>query len=191
MAPEPREAPSEPPTHKFRPGGHVGHKFSADELIDFKITGKTDQLGRTTARYFEHEGRRFGLEDEKYQALKRVSEGVQKTKAFRDLVSTKWVEDKILDWMKEKYAGAVVPTLAEFLAQRCEEEVREHEIWFPVSNLSVESDLSFGNVVFKTISKEMLDDLEQAAQRAKEQGVKAGRGEEYAAQVDYSTLRCG
>lgn len=64
---------------------------------EFKLTGLSDRLGGTTARYFEHEGRRYGFEDEKYQALARLSESVQKTNAFRDLVSTKWVEDRILD----------------------------------------------------------------------------------------------
>ena len=188
VAPEPRQAPAEPPTHMFRPGGHVAATFNAED-IGFKITGKHDQLGRTTARYFEYEGRRFGLEDEKYQALARLSEGIQKTKAFRDLVSSKWVEDAIVDWLKAKFAGEAVPALGDYLAERCEADVKEHEIWFPVANLSVESDLPFGNVVFRTISKEMLDRLEEGAQKAKEQGVKAGRGEEYAAQVDYSIHR--
>jgi hypothetical protein len=77
------------------------------------------------------------------------------------------VEDTILDWMKEKHAGAAAPALTDFVATRCEEDVKEHEIWFPVANLSVESDLSFGNVVFKTISKERLDYLEEDTQKAR------------------------
>lgn len=183
------QRPAEPPTHMFRPGGYTGQKFSDKDILDFKITGQIDQLGRTTARYFEHEGRQFGFEDEKYEELARLSESVQRTKALRDVVSTKWVEDVILDWMKEKHTGAAAPTLTDFLVKRCEEDVKEHEIWFPVSNLSLESNLPFGNVVFKTISKEMLDRLEEDAQKAKKQGVEAGLGEEYAAQVDYYNNR--
>jgi hypothetical protein len=53
--------PSEMPTHIARPGAPA-HLVSEGELFDFKITGLQDQLGRTTARYFEHQGRRFGLE---------------------------------------------------------------------------------------------------------------------------------
>ena len=130
-------------------------------------------------RYFEHEGRRLGLEDQKYQALARLSESVQKTKAFRDLVSTKWVEDTIVDWMKAKFAGAGVPTLGDYLAERCEADVKEHELWFPVSCLSVESDLTFGNVVFKTITEEIVVRWEEDMQAAKE-----GRDAAYAAQID-------
>lgn len=185
VAPETEQRPSEPPPHMFRPGVPVAHKFSEKDFIDFKITGQTNQLGKTTARYFEYEGRRFGFEDEKYEELARLSEGIQKTKALRDVVSTKWVEDVILDWMKVKCAGIAVPELTDFLTKRCQEDVRGHEIWFPVANLSVESNLAFGNVVFKTISKELLDRLQKEAQKAKEQGIKAGRGEEYAAQMEY------
>ena len=179
VAPEPRQVPSEPPTQIFRPGAPVVAHFSAEEIGGFKPTSKVDQLGRTTARYFEHEGRRFGFEDEKYQALARLSEGVQKTKAFRDLVSTKWAEDAILDWIKAKFAGEVVSALGNYLAERCEQDVREHEIWIPVSHLSVEGDLTFGNVVFRTITEELMDrwwELWQEATR--------GRGVEYAAKIE-------
>jgi hypothetical protein len=185
VALEPRQAPSEPPAHMFRPGGPIAATFKEGDYLEFKITGKSDQLGRRTARYFEHEGRRFGLEDEKYQALARLSESIQKTEAFRDLVSTKWVEDRIFDWIKVKFAGEAVQALGDYLAERCEAEVKEHEMWFPVANLSVESDLAFGKVIFRTITKEMLDHLEEDAQKAKEQGVQAGLGEDYAAQMDH------
>lgn len=184
VVPEPRQAPSEPPTHTFRPGGPVAATIDVGDIGNLKITGKTDQLGRSTARYFEHEGRRFGLEDEKYQALARLSEGVQKTKAFRDLISTEWVENKILDWMKSRWTGEPVAPLGDYLTERCEEDVKEHEMWFPISHLSVESDLPFGNVVFRTITEEMMDRLAEDLQRAKE-----GRDEEYAAQVDYYAHR--
>jgi hypothetical protein len=89
VAPESPQGPSEPPTDLFRPGGHVVATFGEEDYGEFKITGKNDRLGRTTARYFEHKGERFGFGDEKYEALARLSENVQKTKAFRDLVSTR------------------------------------------------------------------------------------------------------
>jgi hypothetical protein len=183
VAPMTEPLPSEMPTHIARPGAHA-HEVPEAELLDFKITGQHDQLGRTTARYFEHQGRRFGLEGERYKELARLSESLQKTNALRDVVSTKWVEDVILDWMKEQHAGAGTPELADFIAERCEEDVKEHEVWFPVAQLSLESDLAFGNVVFKTIPKRMLDWLEEDMQGAKE-----GRREEGAAQIDHHMSR--
>jgi hypothetical protein len=168
----------------FRPGGHIVATFDEGDYSEFKITGQSDRLGRTIARYFEHEGRRLGFEDEKYQALARLSESVQRTKAFRDLVSTKWVEDTILDWIKTKFAGEAVQTLGEYLSERCEEDVQEHELWFPVSRLSVESDLTFGNVVFKTITEEIVDRMVEDMQRAKE-----GRDAAYAARLDMYLAR--
>jgi hypothetical protein len=184
VAPESPQEPSEPPTDIFRPGGHIVATFNEGDYSEFKITGQSDRLGRTTARYFEHEGRRFGFEDEKYQALARLSESVQRTNAFRDLVSTRWVEDAILGWIKAKFAGEVVPTLGDYLAEKCEEDVTEHEIWFPLSHLSVESDLTFGNVVFKTITEEIVDRMVEDMQGAKE-----GRDAAYAAQLDMYLAR--
>jgi hypothetical protein len=177
--PERSQGTSEPPTELFRPGGHIAANYSADEIPEFKITAKVDLLGRTTARYFEHEGQRIGLEDEKYQELARLSESIQRTKALRDLVSTKWVEDAIVNWMKTRYEGASAPPLATYLADKCEKDVREHEIWLPVSNLTVESDLTFGNVVFRTITKELIDRWWEQWQ-----GATRGRGAEYAAKIE-------
>ncbi len=184
LAPEPHEGPSEPPTDMFRPGGHISATFTEKDYGEFKITGKSDRLGRTTARYFETGGGRVGLEDERYEPLARLSESIQKTKEYRELVSTRWVEDKIVDWMQAKHGGGAPPLLADYLAERCEEDVREHEIWFPVSHLSVESDLTFGNVVFKTITEEIMDRMEEDMQ-----GFKEGRDAAYAAQLDMYLAR--
>lgn len=86
--------------------------------------------------------------------------------------------------MKAKWTGKAVPTLGDYLAERCEEDVKEHDIWLPVSHLTVESDLPFGTVVFRTISKEVMDRWEEDWQEAKQ-----GRDAEYAAQVDYYFVR--
>lgn len=184
VEPESQPESTEPPTDIFRPGGHVVATFGETDYTDFKITGQSDRLGRTTARYFEHEGRRYGLEGEQYEALARLSEAVQRTKAFRELVSTKWVEDTILDWMKAGFDGGTAPALGDYLTERCEEDVCEHELWFPVSHLSVESDLSFGNVVFRTITEDLMDKMVEDVQGAKE-----GRDATYAAQFDMRITR--
>jgi hypothetical protein len=108
VAPMTEALPSELPTHIARPGAPA-HVVSEGKLFEFKITGLQDQFGRTTARYFEHQGRRFGLEGDRYKELAQVSEGLQKTNQLREVVSNKWVEDRILDWMKEQHAGAGAP----------------------------------------------------------------------------------
>jgi Apea-like HEPN len=183
VGPATAQEPSEFPTHLARPGA-AAHEIADEDVIDFKILGQSDLSGTMTARYFEHEGQRFGLEGEQYKELARLSERLQRRKELRDIVSVKWVEDVIISWMKEKQGGTEVPELTDFLVKRCEEDVKEHEIWFPIANLSLESDLPFGHVVFKTISKEMLDRVEEDGQKSKE-----GRDEEYAAMVDRQVLR--
>lgn len=128
LAPERPEEPSEPPTDMFRPGSHPVATFDEEDYGEFKITGKSDQLGRTTARYFEAPEGRVGLEDERYERLAQLSESIQRTKEYRELVSTKWVEDRIVDWLQLKHRGEATDSLTEHLAKRCEEDVKEHEL---------------------------------------------------------------
>lgn len=45
-APEPRQVPSKPPTHTFRPEGASTATIDVGDLGNLKITGKSDQLGR-------------------------------------------------------------------------------------------------------------------------------------------------
>ena len=184
VEPESRPEPADPPTDIFRPGGPIVATFGPEDYTNFNITGQSDRFGRTTARYFDHGSRRFGLEGEQYLALARLSEAVQRTKAFRELVSTKWVEDTILDWMKAGFEGEIAPALGNYLTERCEEDVQEHELWFPVSHLSVESDLPFGNVVFRTVTEDLVDKMVEDMQGAKE-----GRDATYAAQLDMRMTR--
>ena len=62
VAPDPEQGPAELPTHIFRPGGHISAAFDEGDYGAFRITGQSDGLGRTIARYFdEHEGRLLGL----------------------------------------------------------------------------------------------------------------------------------
>lgn len=116
VAPPTEALPSEMPTHIARPGGHA-HVLEEGETGDFQITGLYDHLsGKTLARYFEHQGRRFGLEGESCKELARLSEGLQKANELRDIVSTEWVEDRILNWLKERQAGDGTQEPADFIA---------------------------------------------------------------------------
>jgi len=181
LAPESPKSPSDPLPELFsRPGAPIAARFAEGDYIEFKVTELIDLLDRTIARYFDHEGKRIGLEGERYERLAQLSENIQRTPALRELVSTRWVEDAIIDWMKAKYENVTIPALADYLAEKCEEDAREHELWFPVANLSVESDLTFGNVVFRTITEDIMDRWEQKAQDATQ-----GHGSSYY----FSTMR--
>lgn len=184
LLPERPDEPSEPPTDIFRPGGHPVATFSEEDYGEFKVTGKSDRLGRTTARYFETYEGRVGLEDEQYERLAQLSESIQRTKEYRELVSAKWTQDRIVDWLQLKYKGEAAPSLADYLAERCEEDVKEHDLWFPVSNLSLESDLVFGNVVFKSITEDLMDRMAEDFEEAKK-----NHAASYAAQMDLHLTR--
>jgi hypothetical protein len=50
VAPQSRQAPSEPPTHMYRPVGHVAATFDVGDYSEFKITGMSIPLRKTIAR---------------------------------------------------------------------------------------------------------------------------------------------
>lgn len=49
-------------------------------------------------------------------------------------------------------------TITEFVLAECENQIKEFELWIPVSNLLLfGSEVTVARVTFKTVTKEMLD----------------------------------
>lgn len=90
--------------------------------------------------------------------MRRLAEDIQKNKIYRDRVSLEFVENTIFNWVKLNYQKDVTIDLTTYLKEKCQEAIKEHEIWIPVSGLHVESNLVVGKVLIRTVTRTMLDE---------------------------------
>lgn len=72
--------------------------------------------------------------------------------------------DHVFEWLRADWHGAC-PPLVDYITSVLEREVKEFEVWLPVAQLYVEAEVPFGEVTFKTVSKEMLDGWEAEMMR--------------------------
>lgn len=146
------------PRNRIQPDAHVSRTYTEKDLIGApKFTGMEDHLGREVAKTFEHNGELVNLHGESYQELRKLARAIQRLRGFRDAVSTDFVVDVVFEWMEERYKHTTTLPMTEYLIDRCREAVEEFEVWIPIANLSVESEVKFGKMVFKPIKKETFD----------------------------------
>lgn len=114
-------------------------------------------LGQETGRYWESGGMRVGWEGEGYEAVKSLASRFENSSVLKGRVSSRFVLDEVFTWLQDTLEAKRTDTLSEFMAARCSEEIKHHEIWVPVYRTYSARDFLIGNVQFRTISRQMLD----------------------------------
>jgi hypothetical protein len=150
------------PTYEtsFRPDVYVSAIFS-DNIIGPVKMGFTNLLGEQSARYFKQGDRYVGLFDEGHTNLVRLAEAMQKTKVFRETVSIGSIKDLLFEWIETKYKQATDLPMVEYVLDKVKKRIKELEIWIPVFMLHIQSDVRIGRILFKPITKEMIDNFQK------------------------------
>ncbi|HEX5776851.1 MAG TPA: hypothetical protein VFX95_09250, partial [Caulobacteraceae bacterium] len=119
--------------------------------------GYVDIAGNYALRTFKHEQETFELGGQAYQDLRQLVEQVLKNKALRCAVSTKFVEEAIFNWCRDRFRGEAPERLSIRLLALVNEAVQPLVLWYPISNLEVQAAHSIGPVRIETITSEMID----------------------------------
>jgi hypothetical protein len=140
-----------------RPDIYTGPTINEDEITGFTLLGLSDEFGNCTAKLFIHDQVKYGLHGEGYKKLVRLTESIQKTNQLRRFISVETLGEIIFQWVESKFKDTSTAPLSEFILVQCEEIIQEQDIWIPVANLNLQSDITLGNITFRTISRAMLD----------------------------------
>lgn len=141
----------------FIPDFHVS--ATIEPIGEIKIS-RSDPFGNETGKEFSHEGNKITIYGEQYQKLKQLAQSIQKTPDFRNSVSLKLLVDLIFEWIKEKYKQKVDSSIIDYVISECEKRLKDCEIWIPLACTRIESELEFGNITIKTITRGMIEQHE-------------------------------
>lgn len=158
-----RVRPSSPKSQPvgYKPDVHVGFHFTAEHLRGPLEVFQSDQHGRRISRFIDDHGTVLGLDESAYPRLVKVGESIQKTPAFRNAVSLRFIEDALFGWCLETLKGSETVSATDYVIRKSEQAVRHIEIWVPIYALHIQSEFSVGVVRFKTITREMVDVWQQ------------------------------
>lgn len=143
--------------HPFEPDHVISSTITEKEIIGDIIISSTDLAGNENGRFFAQNKSRIGLTRDSYQDLLRLSENMQRTSQLSPFVSVSFLKNEIFNWMKDKYLGITHLSMIDYVLNRCDQELKPLEIWIPIAEMSLQSDLNIGNIVIKTITKDVLD----------------------------------
>lgn len=144
-----------------------GTSFEPD-IIPAKIITDTDISGGITRQSFDVMSGEvvdltfdttngiFQIPEDQYGNFVNLVEGIQKKNVFRSVLSIRFIEKNIRDWLQKRLQHEAVGDFSSFLQEKAEEAVQTYEIWIPVAYLHLQEELSLGSVRFKTISHEVL-----------------------------------
>jgi hypothetical protein len=106
-----------------------------------------------------------GFKDDKLEEYSTFIDSLAKRKEIRDLLSDKYLDKLVFQWLKEKYLKSSEVTLTKYITKNSENDIKPFRIAFPIQNLFIDSSFSVGNCKFTFLRKNLFDDLEEHYQK--------------------------
>ena len=147
----------------FRPDFHVRAQFTERDIIGEVEAAFVDYRGRVSGRTFLHGGKTLGLVGQGYKELDVLTTRAQQSSDIRRYVSARCLSDTAFHWVRERCRGGTDERFTGYVLRECAALVKNWEIWIPLFQVYIQTELSVGRVRFKTLTREMLDDYSQRA----------------------------
>lgn len=161
----PVRPPAPPPKSQI----HPTFVFGPEHIIgDIKIEDRlVNGLGDETGRFWDSNGLRVGWGGAEYEAIQNFVRRLETAAPLKGRVSYKFLLDEAFDWLQQRLERKCQDSLTDHIAERCSREIREYEIWIPVYRTYSSREFSIGNVIFRTVSKALLDEFYSKAPKDK------------------------
>ncbi|MCX9087745.1 MAG: HEPN domain-containing protein [Candidatus Methanoperedens sp.] len=105
---------------------------------------------------FKHNGQLINLK-ESSKKIEQLSQKMQNRKELHKWVSVTLLTDLIYDWMKDKYKIVTDLSMVDYVLGKSQESIEELEIWIPIAELYIQSEIKIGRVTLRTIKREMFE----------------------------------
>jgi hypothetical protein len=144
-------------TYDF-PGVHVAASFEERDLSELVFTQR-NHAGREISRMFRsNDGTDIGLDGEGHVEFIKLTDAILATQSVRPHLSRGFVRQVTFDWLRRSHQQRLSETLCDNLSRVAETAITTHTIWIPVSDLFLETDLAFGRVELRTMSRAIFDE---------------------------------
>jgi hypothetical protein len=145
----------------FDPDIYVKMHLTDKDIIGEISMGAVDFLGEQVAFYFMDGQKQVGIEGDNYRSLRKLAESVFKIEDIKKAISLRTIEKMICDWLKEKYLNKDLVCFSEYFLSKAKELVSEISVWAPISNLCIQEPFRIGKVIFRPITRDLIDEWER------------------------------
>jgi hypothetical protein len=155
-----QEAPQEKEVQTFSSDVHIKHEFTEEDIIDFKPGTLTNGLGEELGVFFIHDRKKYGVFGDEYKILLKLAESVSKIPTINDKISQKTIKQLIYEWIEKRSNRLITEELTEYIINESQSKIAQQEVWLPIRFLQIQSQFTIGRIVFKPITRVMIDALE-------------------------------
>ena len=135
-----------------------------------QMVGYSDKHGREIWQKYQAAGL-SGCARLNYSRVKRGKLSYEQEREVNSgAVSIELLEELLFDWIQLKSRNETDLNMSEFVLSECEKQIKEYDVWIPISLLYIQSPFILGKITFKAITKSMVDDWEnRTLSKVKEQ----------------------
>jgi hypothetical protein len=140
---------------------YISANLTKDDIIGEVVESTINNNGETIEKFFRIKNKIYGLREEDYKELKKVSERIQLLPAFTKSISLSYIEEKLFEWVKSAFLSKDSNILfMEYFQNEAKVIIQSFSLWIPIANLGVENPFSIGKSEIIPLSKAKLDDWE-------------------------------
>lgn len=148
------------PPRPSDPDVHISAHITDADIRGEMQLGHVDALGNPIDRWVARDGQLVGLEGEPFQEFRQLCASIQRTSAFRDCVSQTYIEDRTFEWLTTD--DSAKQGFSNFIQDKVNEAQRTESYWIPIAHLKISRPIQIGQVVFRRITKSMIDAMESS-----------------------------
>lgn len=136
----------------------VGAFSGSDIVEDSYRTYQVDHTGSKLACYFFVKERgMIGISGATHRSVQEQSRRLANEKAYRNKISEEFAYNTVIDWLKLTVTTGNAPPITEHFEASAESQIQKQEIWVPFPIIQITRPIQIGNVVFRRITKPMMD----------------------------------
>lgn len=141
---------------------HIAAAITEADVIGDVTMSSTDYRGKTVARFFEADRKKYGIQTDSYPKVIALAEAMQALPALRSKLSTNFIENALFLWIKRKFVNSEAGvSFISFLDQQAEASIKKITLWTPVANLEIEVPIAISRSELRPLSKKVIDQWEQ------------------------------
>ena len=127
------------------------------DISNLKLIGTTDPIGREISKSFEGNGKTYEISGPSYIEMMKFIDQVAKVTTVCDALSRNFIRDNLFSWLEARFKESAITDWISFLMDSANQVMQSHEVWIPISELHVQSDIQLGKVTFSNLSKQVFE----------------------------------
>ena len=137
------------PVGRVGPEDVIGKVAMSDHIVD--------GLGREVGRVWTIRGDCIGLVGDDYQELRSLAGAMAKTPALQGRVDVAFLVNEISLWLQATLEGTAAEALVTHISMRCQEAIKEYDIWVPLFRVHASDPFPIGDVLFQKITPVVME----------------------------------